>query len=246
MTDQQEAQAKPEVRLRDAMPRPLMIAFLIVGVLAIALIVILLVKPPRPTSLSLGERRSPPVLPYSHGVGRIQPAPVPSPEPAMIDAPCDAFRSVTIHGSVAAQQRLFAGLKPVCALTGGSISPELRDGIEGLRRATFRFAAFQRTGEEATTDLAAEMVYINVRFARVNTPTILVTPILIHEGWHLKHIHERLTAAAEFRARNAELEVCRQLIDRDKWIRNCEDAERLVSLGEKEAVRLLVAAGFPK
>ncbi|MCA1834208.1 MAG: hypothetical protein LC750_16045 [Actinobacteria bacterium] len=243
MTDQDQAQAKP-VRLRDAMPRPLLVAFLTAGALAVALIVILLVKPPRPSALALGERRSPPRSPFSHDVGKIVPAPVPSPHPATAGAPCRAFASLTIYGGAAAQQRLFAGLRPVCALTGPSITPELRDAVAGLHDAVLRFAAFRRSGEEATADLASGVVYINVRFARANTPTVLVTPILMHEGWHLAHKGEAVTATSEFRARKAELDACRQLIDRDKWIRNCEDAERIVDLGEPAAVRLLTNAGF--
>lgn len=246
MTDPNHAQTKSSVRLRDAMPRPLSVTFLVAGALAVALITVLLVHPPRPSPLRLAERRSPPHGSFTHDVGRIVPAPAPSPIPAGVAPPCDAFSGVRIDGGVAAQERLFAGLKPLCALTGPSIPAELRDGIDGLARVTMRFAAFQRSGEEATTDLSSATLYVNVRFARKNTPTVLVTPILVHEGWHLAHRSDAVTATGEFRARQAELDTCRQVIDRDKWIRNCSDAEEIVGLGEARAVALLESAGFPK
>lgn len=245
MTDEPPAPAKSAVRLRDAMPRPLLITFLAAGAAALALIALLLVWPPRPAALPLAERRSPPRGVLSHDVGRIVPAPVPSVLPVGPAAPCTALARVTIEGGVAARQRLMAGLRPLCALTGPSISPELRDGIAGLDGVVLRFAAFQRSGEEASTDLPAGRIFVNLRFARTNTPTILVTPILVHEGWHLAHQGERVTASGEFKAREAELGACRQLIDRDKWIRNCEDAENIVNLGEERAVALLMTAGFP-
>jgi hypothetical protein len=227
------------------MPRPLLITFLVTTVAAIALVVVLMVAPPRPSTLMLAERHSPPRGSLTHDVGRIVAAPVPSPH-APGPAPCAAFSGTTIEAGAAGFDRVRAGLRPLCALTGPSISVELRSAIQALGHATIRFAGFQRTGEEATTDLVARRINVNVRFARSNSPTILVTPVLVHEGWHLANAGARVTASQEFRARTAELEACKLLIDRDKWIRNCDDAARIVGLGEARAISLLVAAGFPK
>jgi hypothetical protein len=118
--------------------------------------------------------------------------------------------------------------------------------VLGLDGATVRFAAFDLTGEEATADLVADVVYVNVRFARADTPTILVAPVLVHEGWHLAHRGQPVTALQEYLARVAELDACKQLIDRDKWIRDCQDAAQIVALGQTRAVDLLVAAGYAR
>lgn len=244
MTEAPPAPPGPKVRLRDAMPRPLLALFAAAALAALALALVLMIRPPKPATLALGERRSPPRATLTHDVGRIVPAPVPTPFPPEAVA-CPAFAGVRIEGGEAAFRRIADGLRPLCALAGPSISVELRQAIEGLRDVTIRFAAFQRTGEEATTDLSRRRLYLNVRFARSNTPTILPAPVLVHEGYHLAHASERVTALGEFRARQAELEACKHLIDRDKWIRNCDDADRIVGLGEARGVSLLQAAGFP-
>lgn len=227
------------------MPRPLMILFLFTATAAVGLILVLMIKPPRPTSLPLGERRSPPRGPLTHDVGRIVAAPVPSPH-APEAAACPAFARTVVEAGSAGYRRIASALGSLCGLTGASITPELQKAVEGLGTVTIRYAGFVRTGEEAATDLSAGVLYLNVRFARSNSPTILAAPILVHEGWHLANRGERITAAQEYRARVAELDACKQLIDRDKWIRNCDDAARIVGLGEARAISLLVAAGFPR
>ena len=165
-----QAPPKPGVKLRDAMPRPLLIVFLAGAVVALVAVVVLMVKPPKPSVLRLGERHSPPRGVLTHDVGRIVPAPIPSPHPPGA-TPCPAFERTRIDGGVAAFERITAGLRPLCDLTGPSISAELKQALAGLGDVTVRFAGFQRTGEEATSDARTRTLYVNVRFARSNTPT---------------------------------------------------------------------------
>jgi hypothetical protein len=234
-----------KLRFRDSMPKPLMAVFALVAVGALVLALVLVLKPPSSPPEPLGRRLLPPVGTLAHDVGRIVPAPIPSPAPAPA-AVCSPLDRLRIEAGTAGQVRLAAAVRALCALGHGGVPPELQQAVLGLDGVTIRFAAFDRTAEEATADLANGILYVNVRFARANTPTILVAPVLVHEGWHLAHRGLAVTAEQEYLARVAELDSCRQLIDRDKWIRDCLDAEQVVALGETRAVDLLVAAGYAR
>jgi len=247
MTDTETGspQAPSKLRFRDSMPKPLMGVFAVLAVGALVLALWLVLKPPTNPTQPLAQRLLAPTGTYAHDVGRIVPAPIPSPAPTPGPV-CSPLGALRIEAGAAGQTRLAAAVRALCALGQGGVPRELQTAVLGLDGATLRFAAFDRTGEEATADLAADVLYVNVRFARANTPTILVAPVLVHEGWHLAHRGQAVTAEQEYFARVAELEACKQLIDRDKWIRNCEDAEQLVGLGESRAVDLLVAAGYAR
>lgn len=241
-TGTEERNAGTTVRLRDAMPKPLLPVFVLLAAGALSLAIFLLVKPPQRDAVPLGERRSPPSGSFSHDVGRIAPAPIPSPAPASASV-CAQLPRLRVEAGAAGQARLGEAARDVCRLTSGAGEGVAR-AVRALDGATLRFAAFERTGEEATTDLARRIVYLNVRFARSSVSSALIEPLLVHEGWHLANGDRTVTAGEEFRARVAELEACKQTVDRDKWIRNCEDAADLVALGEQRAVALLVAAGY--
>jgi hypothetical protein len=241
---EEHAQPRPDVRLRDAMPKPLLVTFAVVAVAALGIVIVLMVAPPRPTTIPLGERLSPPRGSLTHDVGRVAPGPVPTPLPSYTP-PCPLLSGLRIEAGASGQARLGAAVASLCRLTGG-VAPELRTAVLGLKGATLRFGAFDRTGEDATSDLSARTLYVNIRFARANTPTVLVAPVLVHEGWHLANAGVPVTARQEYLARVAELDACRQLIDRDKWIRDCTDADELVSLGEARAVEVLAAAGYER
>ena len=240
-----ETVTPPKLRFRDSMPKPLMAVFAVVAVGAVVLALWLVLSPPSNPTQPLAQRLLPPAGAFAHDVGRIVPAPIPSPAPTP-GSVCSPLGRLRIEAGAAGQERLAGAVRALCALGQGGVPIDLQIAVRGLDGATIRFAAFDRTGEEATADLATDVIYVNVRFARANTPTILVAPVLVHEGWHLANRRGAVNAIQEFSARVAELDACKQLIDRDKWIRDCEDAAQIVGLGEARAVDLLVAAGYAR
>ena len=236
------------IKFRESMPRPLMIAFLTTGAAAIGVIVWLLVSPPTPSQLDIASRRSPPTASLSHDVVRVDPAPVPTPIPEF-NPPCAAVEGVKVEGGTPAQGRLrFVLSEYLCAIERDATQPtEVKEAIRYLNNATIRFGIFTRTGEQSTTDLSTQTIYINVDLARTSVDPIVIAPLLVHEGWHIG-MGPSLTAPREYAARRAELQACR-VIYRDREgepSRGCLDAQAIVALGEARAVELLVRSGFPR
>jgi hypothetical protein len=180
---------------------------------------------------------------YSHDVGRVIPAPIPSP-PAPFRPPCASLAGVRVEAGPPGVERFTAALRRLCPLFEGGVAPELAEAVRGLDGATLRFAAFRRSGVESTADLATRRIWLNVRFARAGSPFSYIPPVLVHEAYHLAHAGREVTAAEELGARTAELAVCRELIEVDKWPRHCHDARRIVALGPARAVALLESAGY--
>ncbi|MBI4728503.1 MAG: hypothetical protein HY775_03260 [Acidobacteria bacterium] len=227
------------------MPAPLMALFLALAAGALSLAAVLLVRPPSVTPPRLAERRPPPSGPLSHDVLRLKPAPVDT--PAAFAPPCPLLAETTVESGAAGMARIAAGMRPLCDLTGPSVAPLLREALAGLRGATIRFAAvFGRTGVESTADRAARRIWLNVKFARSQTPTVTIAPVIVHEAWHLAHAGEPLGARQELRAREAELAACRELIPKEFWQRGCDEAAELVGMGEAEALAALEAAGYAR
>ena len=72
---------------------------------------------------------------------------------------------------------------------------DLTIAIKGLGTSTIRFAGFQLAGVESTADLATRTVWLNLKFSESNLPVEQVAPVLVHEGWHLAHPGDAVTAA---------------------------------------------------
>lgn len=235
------------IKFRESMPRPLMIAFLATGVLAVGVIVWLLAVPPAPTQLDIAARRSAPSGDLSHDVVRVDPAPVPTPIPDF-SAPCPEIQGVRVEGGEAAQGRIgFVLRQYLCSIVRDPTQPaEVKTAIGALREATIRFGVFTRTGEQSTADIPGRKIYLNVDLARTSVDPIVIAPLLVHEGVHISASGP--TAEQEFDARRAEVQACRVIFRNLEGDvpRGCLDAEAIVALGEARAVELLVRSGFPR
>ncbi|MGH2727032.1 MAG: hypothetical protein ACRDKS_08650, partial [Actinomycetota bacterium] len=233
------------IRFRESMPRPLLIGFIVAAIAAAGLVVWLLISPPAPRALDLGSRRSPPLGSFTHFVVRADPAPIPTPIPTFT-APCDAVAGVVVEGGGAAQNRIGFVLKAhLCRIFSDEFQPaEVKEAIAALSRARIRFAVFARTGEQSTTDLAANRILLNVDLARTSVDPIVIAPLLVHEGWHLT---QPVTAFSEYEARIVELQACSAVFETvDDFSRGCRDAQAIVALGKMRAIESLVRAGYPR
>ena len=236
------------IKFRESMPRPLMIAFLATGVLAIGVIVWLLAVPPAPTQLDIAARRSAPTGAFSHDVVKVEPAPVPTPIPDFT-APCPEVEGVKVEGGTPAQGRIgFVLRQYLCGIARDETQPaEVKQAIAGLSTATIRFGRFTRTGEQSTFDRTTTRIFLNVDLARTSVDPVVIAPLLVHEGWHVA-AEAPFTAEQEYGARRAELQACR-VIFRDREgdpPRGCLDAQAIVAVGEARAIDLLFRSGFPR
>jgi hypothetical protein len=233
-------------RLRDAMPRPLMVVFAFGAIVALVASTVALLRPPTP-AVPLQDRRPPPRVPRSHDVGAIAPAPVPSVAPDVVP-PCVEVSGVRILGGGAAVGRLRAVLERVCTLAGGGVSPDLARAVAALSQPTeLRFGGFDVTGVESTLDRApgaTPTIWLNIKLSLRSTPAADLAPILLHEAWHRAHPTYAIGAADELAARRVEVEVCRLLVAIDRWPRWCRDARGLTTLPEPRALELLRSAGY--
>lgn len=237
--------AKPkgiDLPFRQAMPRGVLIAFVVVALVTLAVVVAVLVNPPAPR-IAIAERRSPPGPSLSHDVGSIILAPVPETLPAT-DPRCSTFDGIVIEGGEPAQARLGGVLERLCDFAN---DPQIAPSLRALSGARLRFAVFARTGDTSTLSTAdPRRVLINVRFAQRDVSAAWIAPLLVHEGFHLLHAGRPMTAALEFEARETEVRACRLLIKVEAWPRGCTDAEQLVRFGREAAIDQLVRAGFAR
>src|SRR5579864_1957565 len=234
-----------KLRFIDAMPRPLLIVFALAGVAAVVAALVFIIHPPESATIPVQDRRPPPHGTLSHDVGKLVPAPLSSVIPTLPPA-CSAFSTTVLEVGPAGAARLRAVLSDLCRLSQGGVPAELTTAISGLKNATIRFAAFQRAGVESTVDFATRTVWLNLKFSESNLPIEQVAPVLVHEGWHLAHPRDAVTAEQELGARRAEVDTCRELIATDKWPRWCNDARTLTDLPVARAIALLVSAGYPR
>lgn len=228
-------------RLIDAMPRPLLVLFAAAAVAALVAVAALLVSPPGRDDVPVAERRPPPRGPYSHDVGDLVPAPLPTAVPT-VEPPCEAVRGVRLIGGGDALRRLNAALTRACGLVGAG--EEVDRAVRALAGATVRFGIFDRSGVESTVEFGARTVWLNAKFAVRKVPVSHIVPVLVHDAWHLANPSEPVSAAQELAARRVEATACRGLIapdDRPRW---CEDADALARLPEARAIERLVAAGY--
>jgi hypothetical protein len=232
-----------KLRFIDAMPRPLLVVFLLTGTVAVVAALVFIIHPPEFSTVPLQDRRPPPHGTLTHDTGRIFPAPLPPAAPR-VSPPCKALSSTVLKVGVAGAERLGAVLTDVCRLAHGGVASELTTAIGGLKGATIRFAVFQRAGVESTADFATRTIWLNIKFSRSNLPVEQVAPVIVHEGYHLAHSQDAVTASQELGARRAEVAACRELISVDQWPRWCKDARALTDLPAARAIALLVSAGY--
>lgn len=244
-TDGSPEPTEERVRLLEAMPRPILVVFVLACVAAIGISVAFIFRPPRFETVALQERRPPPRAPFAHDPVRVFPAPLPDID-IPFDPPCARVTGARPLGGVSFVRRVTESLAQICTLRGGSIPPEVARAIDGFDGATIRIAEFSRTGIESTVDFSERTIWVNLKLTRRTSPTSHLTPVLLHEAWHLANASERVTAQQELAARRAEHEACRQFIPSDDRPRWCEDARDLVSMPEADAIALLAAAGYPR
>lgn len=226
-----------------AMPKPLLVVFVLLGLTALAATAIVLIKPTTLVSVPLEERRPAPGSGFSHDPARVMPVPPPQTVPTL-PAACPALAGTRWVMSGDGATRLHEALRAICTLVGPGTDAETLRAIEGLNGATVRFAQFQRTGIESTLDLADRTIWLNLRFADRATAPIELAPILLHEAFHLAGTNDAPDAAGELAARRVEATACREFIPRATWQRWCTDAETLASMDRSRALALLEGAGF--
>jgi hypothetical protein len=232
-------------RLVDAMPRPLLILFVVLGVVALGGSIYLLLQPPERGEVPLGERRAPPAAPYSHDPVEVFTAPTPSSIPDT-RAPCEEVAGVRAVGGVSFVRRMERVLQRACEVAGPGVPQVLADSVAGLAETELRIAEFTRTGLETTADRAERVIYVNLKFTRRETPLEDVLPPLLHDAWHLLSPDVEITASDELVARTVEVEACRAFINPDRWPRWCADAKALTDLPRADAIELLVSAGYAR
>ena len=234
-----------KLRFIDSMPRPLLLLFGVAGIAAVVAALVFIIDPPQSATIPVQDRRPPAHGTLSHDVGRLVPGPLPSVLPALPPA-CSSFSTTALKVGPAGAVRLRSVLSELCRLSHGGVPADLTTAIGGLKSATIRFAAFQRAGVESTLDFATGTLWLNLKFSESNIPIEQVAPVLVHEGWHLAHRDDAVTAEQELGARRAEVDACRELMSVDKWPRWCKDARTLTDLPVARAIALLVSAGYPR
>ncbi|MFN2614855.1 MAG: hypothetical protein ABR552_08600 [Actinomycetota bacterium] len=230
------------VRFRDSMPKPVLVAFVLVVAGAVAAIVLGLVLIPRGT-IALQSRRPPPRSVFTHDVGPITPAPLPSVIPTVAPA-CPEYARTRLVAGGDGIARLRSILQLLCKYTRGGLGDDVTRAARALDGVTIEFGRFSATGVESTADLGARIMWINAKFALRKTPVEDVAPVVLHEAWHLFDAAARVTAEQELRARAVELSACRNLIAIKDWPRGCKDASTLMTMERARAVELLVSAGY--
>jgi hypothetical protein len=233
----------PKVRLIDSMPRPLLVVFVIAGLVAIVAVLVVIINPPIFSTVPVQDRRPPPRGDLSHNTGGIAPLfrgdAVPLAEP-----PCPAVETDRLRAGPAGIARLRGVLVDICTLSKGGVSPDVTAAIKGLKGATIGFAVFDRAGVESTAVFQGKLIWLNGKFARSDLPVEQIAPVVLHEGYHLAHPNDPVTAREELGARTAEVSTCRLLIPLKKWPRWCKDARTLTDLPVERALELLVSAGY--
>lgn len=227
-------------RLSEAMPRPLLVVFVIVGLAALVGTAVLVLDPPDPRAVDLFERRPAPAPPLTHDTVSVEPV-VPPRVQVPLTAPCAAVEGVTAVGGPNGVARITEMLRQACRLSAGA-GDDVAAAVRALGGVTIRFATFDRTGAESTLDRAAATLFLNVRFASIEIDVTQVVPLLLHDAAHLLAAQD--DAETELRAREVEVKACQNVIAAPDWPRWCEDARAITGMPRVEALRALRAAGF--
>src|SRR6266481_5335562 len=104
-----------KLRFIDAMPRPLLVLFLLTGAVAVVAALVFIIHPPEFSTVPVQERRPPPRGALTHDAGRIVPAPVPSVLPNL-SPPCSAVSTTVLKVGPAGAVRLREVLNDICRL----------------------------------------------------------------------------------------------------------------------------------
>jgi hypothetical protein len=182
---------------------------------------------------------------FTHDVGRITAAPLPSVIPTAAPA-CDLYRDTRLVAGGDGVARLRQALALICPLEKGGLGDDVSSAARALSRATIEFGLFTATGVDSTMDAGARIVWLNARYALRSVPLEQLAPSLLHEAFHLIDPDAPVTAERELRARAVELAVCKQLVPIDDWPRSCRDADGLLRLDRARALALLESAGYPR
>lgn len=248
-------------RLREAMPRPVLIVFVLVCVAALVGAIVLVVNPPGRSDVALFDRRPPPTATAdnapSHDTGEVAEV-LPPRTQVPLEPPCPEVRGVRAIAGPAGVRRITTMLTHACRLAAGT-SPELAAAVRNLGRSvTIRFASFDKSGVESTYQRLPGRLYLNVRFASTEIPAQHVVPIILHEAAHWSRVRcppplgsRMLCVVArgtspeqELAARTVEVEACRHLIPAPEWPRWCRDAREITAMPRDAALRALRAAGY--
>lgn len=233
-------------RLREAMPRPVLIIFVLTCVVAVVGTLVLVLNPGDREDVALYDRRPPPLIdtPFTHDVGGVEQI-VPPRTQVPTDAPCVEMDGVVVIGGPAGVARIRAMLVQACRLALG-VSEATTSAVRALSGIEIRFAVFDRTGVESTADLQDNVLLLNARFASTKIELVHVVPIILHEAAHASYegIDPATGADAELNARTVEVEACQRLIPAPDWPRWCEDAREITSMSQAAALTGMQDAGF--
>src|SRR5260221_13566302 len=122
-----------KLRFIDAMPRPLLVLFLVTGTVAVVAALVFIIHPPEFSTVPVQERRPPPRGTLTHDTGRIFPAPLPSAAPA-VSSPCSALSTTVLKGGVYGAVRLRDVLADGCRLAQSGCAHAQTSAICGLNR----------------------------------------------------------------------------------------------------------------
>jgi hypothetical protein len=228
-------------RLTEAMPRPLLIVFVAVGLVALVGTGFLVLNPPQRDEVALFERRPTPAAPLTHDTVSVEPV-VPPVTQLPLEAPCPEVEGVDTVAGPNGVRRIGDILRQACRLSSGT-DEDTAAAVRALSEVTIRFATFDRTGAESTLDRTARTIWLNVRFASIEIDVTHIVPLVLHEAAHLASAVD--DAETELRARAVEVVACRHMVPAPAWPRWCEDAREITEMPREEALRALRAAGFP-
>jgi hypothetical protein len=197
---------------------------------AAALVLAIVLFTTRTTEVPLAERRP------ADGVGEIHTGET---EPVTYERACPLLEGVRIAGGPSDQESLRAAIAALCNVPlPDDVSDRLRRFAEA--EGVVRFAVFERSAVDVTSDLAADppVVYPNARFTQ--TDPLWIAPLLVHETVFL--VVDHTTADGLLEARRAEHRVCQLLLSGRREPQGCRDAAALLDLPDPLAA--LRDAGF--
>ncbi|WP_370324675.1 hypothetical protein [Euzebya sp.] len=185
------------------------------------------------------ERRPPPAGDLATDVGQFNVG-TSAPEPLTLEG-CARYRGIQGAGSDADVARIDAAVSALCEVT---VPEAVARRLQAFAAAdgVIRFAQFQATGVDSTLDVSTDppRVLLNARFARDDTESWWIAPLVAHDTTFLEL--DPTLAASALEAREAEAVICDRLEEDDRPSRACEDARALVDL--LDPIRALEAAGF--
>jgi hypothetical protein len=189
-----------------------------------------------PDEVPVAARRPPPADGLTNAVGAFE---VGDAEPASFDAPCPLVEDLRVAGTARDRAVLAEGLGALC---DADVPAEAAEAVRAFAEAdgVVRFAAFEATGVDSTTDAGADppRILVNAKFT-ATTPA-WIAPLLVHDAVALAG--DPADADTALAARRAEARVCEHLFAETRPSRGCDDAAALLALDDPLAA--LRAAGY--